>query len=121
MSVIIETSQPAMEPYVAVAASGLALYACTAVCREALVVKVFWIVQETSGLGDGGGGDGDGLGGGGEGEGGEGLGGGEGEGGEGLSGGGDGEGGEELSEGPCVTVKSFTLNVFCPLYAHTLT
>ena len=40
MSVIIETSQPAMEPYVAVAASGLALYACTAVCREALVVKV---------------------------------------------------------------------------------
>ena len=38
MSVIIETSQPAMEPYVAVAVSGLALYACTAVCREALVV-----------------------------------------------------------------------------------
>ena len=37
---IIETSQPAMEPYVAVAASGLPLYARTAVCREALVVKV---------------------------------------------------------------------------------
>ena len=35
-----ETSQSAMEPYVAVAASGLALYARTAVCREALVVKL---------------------------------------------------------------------------------
>ena len=40
MSVIIETSQPAIRPYVSVAVSGLALYACTAVCREALVVKV---------------------------------------------------------------------------------
>ena len=40
MSVIIETSQPAMEPYVAVAASGLVLYAPTAVCSSALVVKV---------------------------------------------------------------------------------
>jgi len=39
ISVIIETSQPAMEPYVAVAASGLALYSRTAVCRKALVVK----------------------------------------------------------------------------------
>ena len=39
MSVIIETSQPAMEPYVAVAASGLVLYAPTAVCSSALVVN----------------------------------------------------------------------------------
>jgi len=40
MSVILETSQPAMGPYVLVAVVGLALYARTAVCREALVVKV---------------------------------------------------------------------------------
>jgi hypothetical protein len=40
MSVILETSQPAVEPYVSVAVSGLALYACTAVCSSALVVKV---------------------------------------------------------------------------------
>ena len=46
MSVIIETSQPAMEPYVPVAVSGLVLYACTAVCREALVVKVAGQVPE---------------------------------------------------------------------------
>jgi len=46
MSVIIETSQPAMEPYVSVAAPGLVLYACTAVCREALVVKVAGQVPE---------------------------------------------------------------------------
>jgi len=46
MLVIIETSQPAMEPYVPVAVSGLVLYACTAVCREALVVKVAGQVPE---------------------------------------------------------------------------
>ena len=46
MSMIIETSQPAMEPYVSVAAPGLVLYACTAVCREALVVKVAGQVPE---------------------------------------------------------------------------
>ena len=40
MSVMAETSQPAMEPYVSVAASGLSLYARTAVCSSALVVKV---------------------------------------------------------------------------------
>ena len=40
MSVMAETSQSAMGPYVAVAAVRLALNAWTAVCREALVVKV---------------------------------------------------------------------------------
>ena len=40
MSVMPETSQPAMGPYVAMAAVGLALNAWTAVSREALVVKV---------------------------------------------------------------------------------
>ena len=82
MSVMAETSQSAMRPYFAMAAAGPVLNAWTAVFREALVVKVFWIVQATSG----------GLGG--DGEGGEGLGsGGDGEGGEGLGGGGDGGGG----------------------------
>ena len=52
MSVMAETSQSAIGPYVAMAALGLALYAWTAVCREALLVKV-----------PGGGGDGDGGGG----------------------------------------------------------
>ena len=75
MSVITETSQPAMEPYAAVAVVGSVLYARIAVCREALVVKVA----------DGGGGDGNG--GGGEGD----NGGSEGDGGEGEGGGGDGE------------------------------
>ena len=40
MSVIIETSQPAMGPYVAVAVVGLVLYASVADLRESLVVKV---------------------------------------------------------------------------------
>ena len=40
MSVMAETSQSAKGPYVAVAAVGLALYACTAVFREAVVVNV---------------------------------------------------------------------------------
>ena len=40
MSVMAETSQPAMGPYVAMAAVGSSLYAWTAVSREALVVKV---------------------------------------------------------------------------------
>ena len=39
MSVMAETSQSAMRPCVAVAAVGLALYAWTAVFREAVVVK----------------------------------------------------------------------------------
>ena len=71
MSVMAETSQSAIRPYVAMAVVGLALYAWTAVCRESLVVKVY------AGLGLVGGGDGDGggglgLGGGGDGDGGEG-------------------------------------------------
>ena len=53
MSVMAETSQSAMGPYVAIAAVGLVLYALTAAFRAALVVKVV-------GLGGGGGGDGDG-------------------------------------------------------------
>ena len=94
MSVMADTHQSAMGPYVTVAAAGSALNAWTAVCREALlvkvwdpwvqalVVKVFWIVQATSGgLGDGGGDEGDGGGGLGDG------------------GGGDGDGGEGLGEG----------------------
>ena len=40
MSVMAETSQSAIGPHVAVAAVGLALNSWTAVCREALVVKV---------------------------------------------------------------------------------
>jgi len=39
MSVIIETSQPAMGPCAAVAVVGSMMYARTAVCREALVVN----------------------------------------------------------------------------------
>ena len=68
MSVMAETHQSAMGPFSAMAVVGLALYAWTAVCREALVVKV---VQATSGgLGEGGGGEGGGgEGGGSEGEG----------------------------------------------------
>merc|ERR1719149_119352 len=81
MSVMAETSQLAIGPYVAIAAVGSALYARTAVCREALVVKV------PGDDGDGGGGLGDG--GGGEGEGGGGL----GDGGDGGEGEGGGNGG----------------------------
>ena len=40
MSVMAETSQSAIGPYVAMAAVGLALYAWTAVFRESLVVNV---------------------------------------------------------------------------------
>ena len=75
-----ETSQLAIGPYVAMAAVGSALYAWTAVCREALVVKV---------PGGDGGGDGGGEGGGGEGSGCE------GNGGKGGGEGGYGEGGGE--------------------------
>ena len=53
MSVMAETHQSAMGPHVAVAAVGLALNSLTAVCREALVVKM------QGGEGDGGGGDGE--------------------------------------------------------------
>eukprot|EP00964_Phaeocystis_antarctica_P082863 scaffold52044_cov44-Phaeocystis_antarctica.AAC.1 len=85
MSVMADTHQPAMGPYFAMAEAAFELNSVTAVFREALVVKVFWIVQSTSGgLGDGGGGLGDG--GGGEGECGGGL-------GEGDGGGGEGDGG----------------------------
>ena len=52
MSVTAETSHSAMGPYVVMAAVGLVLYAWTAVCREALVVKVYCC----GGEGDGGGG-----------------------------------------------------------------
>ena len=40
MSVMAETSQLAIRPYVAIAAVGLESYAWTAVCREPLVMKV---------------------------------------------------------------------------------
>ena len=40
MSVTAETSQSAMRPYVAMAAAGSALYAWTAVFREAVLVNV---------------------------------------------------------------------------------
>ena len=61
MSVTPETHQSAMGPYVAMAAARSALCAWTAVRREALVVKVFWVVQATrGGLGGGGGDEGDG-------------------------------------------------------------
>ena len=90
MSVMAETSQSAMGPYVAMAAVGLALYARTAVCRESLVVKV-------PGGGDGDGGGGEGLGGGGDGDGGEGLGGG--------GDGGGGDGGDERGEGGAVELS----------------
>ena len=63
MSVMAETSQLAMGPYVAIALVGLALYAWTAVCREALVVKVVACSGDgdSGGEGDGGapGGEGD--------------------------------------------------------------
>ena len=52
MSVMAETSQPAMGPHVAVAAVGLALSSWTLVCREALVVK-----SQRGEDGDGGGGE----------------------------------------------------------------
>ena len=102
MSVMAETHQSAMGPYVAVAAVGSALNASTAVFREALSVKVWdpWVQARVDGLGDsggseGGGGEGDGGGGDGEGGGGEGEGGGcEGECGGGLGEGGGGLGGD---------------------------
>ena len=46
MSVMAETSQSAMGPYVAMAVVGLALYAWTAVFREALVVNMAGQVPE---------------------------------------------------------------------------
>ena len=58
MSEMAETSQSAMGPYVAIAAVGLELYALTAVCREALVVKVYAAGEGLGGEGLGGGGDG---------------------------------------------------------------
>ena len=60
MSVMAETSQSAMGPYVAMAAVGSVLYAWTAVCREALVVKVVACTDgDSGGEGDCGGGGGD--------------------------------------------------------------
>ena len=56
MSVMAETSQWAMGPYSAIAAVGSVLYAWTAVCREALAVKV----PGGDGGDDGGDGGGDG-------------------------------------------------------------
>ena len=50
MSVIIETSQPAMEPYVSVAVVGKALYHNIAVFREALVVKVPEVAPISAGI-----------------------------------------------------------------------
>ena len=103
ISVTPETHQSPMGPYVVVAPSGFESYAVTAICSEALSVKV-----QAGGLGAGGGGEGgdglgeggsgDGEGGGGEGEGGGGEGGGgEGEGGGGEGGGGEGEDGQQAS------------------------
>ena len=92
---MVETHQAAMGPYFAVAEAAFELNSVTAVCREALVLKVWdpWMQACVGGLGDGGGGQGEGgLGDGGGGDGGEGLGGG-GDG-DGLGGGGEGEGGE---------------------------
>ena len=66
MSVTPETHQPAMGPYLAVAAAAFELYSMAAVFREALSAKL-WPVQ-AGGEGEGGGGEGEG--GGGEGEGG---------------------------------------------------
>ena len=96
VSVMAETSQSAMGPYVAMAAVGLASKARTAVFREALVAKMYPVQTGGGGDGDGSDGDGgDGDGGGGLGDGGEGLGGGgDGDGGEGDGGDGDGDGGE---------------------------
>ena len=86
MSVMAETSQSAMGPYVAIAAVGLVLYAWTAIFRVALVMKVVGLGGGV--LGDGGGVGGfSGFGGGGEG---------------GLSktgGGGEGGGGEGCGDG----------------------
>ena len=59
MSVTPETHQPAMAPYFAVAEAGFELYSPTAVCREALSVKVV----QAGGEGEGGGGDRGGCGG----------------------------------------------------------
>jgi hypothetical protein len=50
MSVIIETSQPAMEPYVSVAVVGLALYASAANLSSALVVKVPELAPISAGI-----------------------------------------------------------------------
>ena len=93
MSVMAETHQSAMGPYVAMAKAAFESNSVTAVFREPLLVKV-WVqapvgeVEGGGGEGDGGGGEGDGGGGEGEGGGGEGDGGG----GEGDGGGGDGLG-----------------------------
>ena len=86
MSVTPETHQPAVGPYLAVAAAAFELYSVAAVLREALSAKVLRPVQ-AGGEGEGGGGEGEGGGGEGDGEGG----GGDGEGGDG--GGGEGGGG----------------------------
>ena len=61
MSVMAETSQSAMGPYVAIAAIGLASYAWTAVFRVAVSVKVAGANGDSGGEGEGdGGGDGGG-------------------------------------------------------------
>ena len=49
MSVMAETSQLAIRPYVAIAAVGLESYAWTAVCREAVSVKVVACTDGDSG------------------------------------------------------------------------
>ena len=65
MSVMAETHQSAIGPYVAMVAVGLELYAWTAVIKEALVVKVPGGDDGGEGGEGGDGGDGGGLGGGG--------------------------------------------------------
>ena len=64
MSVMAETHQSAMEPYVAMAKAAFELNSVTAVFREALLVKV-WVQAPVGSEGEveGGGGEGDGGGG----------------------------------------------------------
>ena len=59
MSVTPETHQPAVGPYLAVAAAAFELYSVAAVFREVLFAKVLRPVQAVS-EGEGGGGEGEG-------------------------------------------------------------
>ena len=72
MSVMAETIQSVMGPYIAVAAARSSLTAWTAVCREVLVMKVAAGEEGGCGAEGDGGGAGGGGGGGGGGDGGEG-------------------------------------------------
>ena len=126
MSVMAETSQSAIRPYVAMAAVGLALYAWTAVFRESLVVKVSTMQasgEGGGGEGEGGSGEGDeGVGSEGEVEGGGGDGGGEGDGGGGEGDGGDGLGDGLGDDGGELASQQVFLHVLrCLAFVHLLT